>query len=319
MNQSGFILLHRSILNWEWYGDINVRLLFIHLLLKANHAERNWKGEIVNRGQHITSLSTLSAETGLSIKVVRTSLKKLEKSGELGTQTGKQWTRITINNYDSYQAVDNTRGTQKGKQRAHDGHTMGTQRAHDGQQTINDNELNNDNSLKELNKGLNFITAENGGSDSQPFIIEPEKVIIEDQAKTPPDEPKKLTPRFTDAFVKFYLGKVGLPYKFTGAADGKAAKEIIDYIRKAQKEKSGRDPTDEEILNGWQFILNSYGKWEPFYQAQMKLYQINSNLPNIMANIKGITKNGKSNGIDNSPAAFTARIREAVEGARKNQ
>lgn len=31
MLEGGFILLHRSILRWEWYGDLNTARLFIHL------------------------------------------------------------------------------------------------------------------------------------------------------------------------------------------------------------------------------------------------------------------------------------------------
>lgn len=36
MLEGGFILLHRSILRWEWYGDLNTARLFIHLLLTVN-------------------------------------------------------------------------------------------------------------------------------------------------------------------------------------------------------------------------------------------------------------------------------------------
>ena len=37
MLEGGFILLHRSILRWEWYGDLNTARLFIHLLLTVNY------------------------------------------------------------------------------------------------------------------------------------------------------------------------------------------------------------------------------------------------------------------------------------------
>ncbi len=28
----GFIKLHRKIIDWEWYDDINTKTLFIHIL-----------------------------------------------------------------------------------------------------------------------------------------------------------------------------------------------------------------------------------------------------------------------------------------------
>ena len=40
MEQGGFIKLYRSMLQWEWYDDVNVKVLFLHLLLKANYEEK---------------------------------------------------------------------------------------------------------------------------------------------------------------------------------------------------------------------------------------------------------------------------------------
>ena len=74
----GWIKIHRQILNWEWYKDINVKILFIHLLLTANHQEKNWKGQLVKRGQKLTSLQHLANETGLTLQQTRTSLIKLK-------------------------------------------------------------------------------------------------------------------------------------------------------------------------------------------------------------------------------------------------
>lgn len=92
----------------------------------------------------------------------------------------------------------------------------------------------------------------------------------------------------------FYLKVTGVKYKFQGGADGKAIKNLINYIRKATEEKMGT-ATDQEILNGWRSILDKYDRWDPFFKSQLKIIQIESNLPNIIANIKGIRNNGQSN------------------------
>ena len=32
------------MLDWEWYDDINTKVLFIHLLIKSNWKEKKWRG-----------------------------------------------------------------------------------------------------------------------------------------------------------------------------------------------------------------------------------------------------------------------------------
>ena len=107
---SGWIKLHRSLTDWEWYDDINTKTLFFHLLLTANHADKKWRGMTVPRGSRWTSLDILSAETGLSVRMIRTSLNKLKSTGELtdkGQATGKVRGRmIAISKYDYYQGDD---------------------------------------------------------------------------------------------------------------------------------------------------------------------------------------------------------------------
>ena len=68
MLEGGFILLHRSILRWEWYGDLNTARLFIHLLLTVNYEPQRWQGIAVERGQRVASLAKLADETGLTVK-----------------------------------------------------------------------------------------------------------------------------------------------------------------------------------------------------------------------------------------------------------
>lgn len=109
MIEQGFIKVHRSMLKWEWYDDIYTTRLFIHLLLTANYDERSWRGVVVKRGQRVCSYDTLSKETGLSVRSIRTALKRLESTGEVTKQSNAQYSIITANNYDKYQgATDET-------------------------------------------------------------------------------------------------------------------------------------------------------------------------------------------------------------------
>ena len=60
MLNEGFILLHRSMLQWEWYGDEGAARVFIHLLLTANYRPQHWCGLKIRRGQRVASVATVS-------------------------------------------------------------------------------------------------------------------------------------------------------------------------------------------------------------------------------------------------------------------
>jgi len=121
---SGWIKLHRSILEWEWYSDKNTKSVFIHLLLTANIENKKWHGIEILRGQSFTSIQSLSKDLKLTIKQTRNCLTKLKSSGEIGIQGASNGTMITICNYESYQDIEKQNGKQTGKQRANKGQLL---------------------------------------------------------------------------------------------------------------------------------------------------------------------------------------------------
>lgn len=106
-NSQGWIKLHRSILDWEWYDDPNTKIVFLHLLLKANHKDKAYKGVLVKRGEVVTGRLVLSAELRLSEQQIRTSLNRLKSTNEITIKTTNKNSVITIVNYDLYQEVEN--------------------------------------------------------------------------------------------------------------------------------------------------------------------------------------------------------------------
>jgi len=84
----------------------------------------------------------------------------------------------------------------------------------------------------------------------------------------------------------FILEKLGVKAKID-ALQGKALKNIIKYLKSNIKEK----PTSEQaICDAFEIIFQKYDRWGKFYQDQLKLNQIDSNLINIIK----LIKNGKS-------------------------
>lgn len=100
---AGWIMSHRSKLDWEWFTDYKTAHLFEYLLLSASHNRFKFKGTTFNAGQLPFGLSVASERSGLSVQMIRTSLKKLELTGEITKKSSTQGTVITILNWDKYQ------------------------------------------------------------------------------------------------------------------------------------------------------------------------------------------------------------------------
>jgi len=102
---NGWIKIHRKILEWEWYSDVNTFKLFFHLLIMANHKEKKYRGILVKKGEVMTGQEKLSNETSLSRQNVRTSLERLKSTNEITIKTSSQGSIIQLVNYDKYQLV----------------------------------------------------------------------------------------------------------------------------------------------------------------------------------------------------------------------
>ena len=119
----GYIKLYRQVMKWEWYDDANTFRLFIHLLLKANYEDAQWRGLTIKRGQLFTSIGHLSHELKISNKAIRIALDKLIKTKEVASEGANNGTMITICKYDSYQSSFNTEGQAEGQTRGERGAT----------------------------------------------------------------------------------------------------------------------------------------------------------------------------------------------------
>ena len=102
--ERGYIKLFRKIAEWQWYDDLPTKVLYIHLLLKANWEEKKWHGTTIKRGELKTSVGHLAKECGLSEKQVRTAKEKLESTGEIIVEATNKYTKIIVVNYDDYQS-----------------------------------------------------------------------------------------------------------------------------------------------------------------------------------------------------------------------
>lgn len=115
---TGWIKLHRSLKDWEWYDDHNATRLLLHLLVSVNYEDKQWKGQTIKAGSLVTSWEVLANQVGLSIKQVRTAMSKLERSKEVTRYTTNKWQTITLIKWEKLQGFDSEHGRQTVTQRA---------------------------------------------------------------------------------------------------------------------------------------------------------------------------------------------------------
>lgn len=88
--------------DWEWYENTNVFRLFYHCLLHTNLEDKRYCGKEIKAGQFVSSITRISAETGLTESQVRTALKKLKDTGYISTKSTNKYTIYTVNEYQKY-------------------------------------------------------------------------------------------------------------------------------------------------------------------------------------------------------------------------
>jgi hypothetical protein len=118
LQMSGWIKLHKTLKDWEWYDDHNATRLLVHLLLSVNYEDKTWKGQTIKAGSCVTSWENLAKEIGLSVKQTRTAMAKLEASKEVARYTTNKWQAISLVKWDKLQVECGKEGKQQGTQRA---------------------------------------------------------------------------------------------------------------------------------------------------------------------------------------------------------
>ncbi len=102
---NGYIKINRDILGWRWYHDINVKSVFLHILLNANYEDSEFQNVNVERGEWVTTLGTIESDLKLTKQQVRTAIDKLKSTGEITCRKYSRFLVITVVSYDLYQST----------------------------------------------------------------------------------------------------------------------------------------------------------------------------------------------------------------------
>ena len=114
----------------------------------------------------------------------------------------------------------------------------------------------------------------------------------------------KIFSQMVDRYNDFCINRMGMGAKMN-AHQGKALKSIIEYLALQIKNKKGAITEEDlkvDVLNAWEYILNNWGQVNGYYAEQIKLSQIDSNLPNILMQLRN---NKKSNRDEKFAATYS--------------
>ena len=114
--EQGFIKLHRSILDWEWFDDNITFKVFVYLLLNAQWEDFRYRGYEVPRGSLVIGRKRMSKELRMSEQSIRTSLNHLKSTNEITIQSTNKFSLVTIVNWDKYQGKDDENNQQTNQQ-----------------------------------------------------------------------------------------------------------------------------------------------------------------------------------------------------------
>ena len=106
----GYIHLHRSLTEWQWYTNERVKSVFLHLLIRCNWQDRKWMDLDIPAGSFVTSTVALASELGLSRSALVRALDILKRSGEITVKADSQRTAITLTNWAKYQCEQDEAG-----------------------------------------------------------------------------------------------------------------------------------------------------------------------------------------------------------------
>ena len=285
-DNKGWICLHRSILNWEWWSDQNTFRLFIYCLLMANHEDRKWQGKVIERGSFITTLANIKQQTKLSLQQVRTSLAKLQETGEINIKTTNQNTHITICNYAFYQdKKDNEQQT-------------------DNKQITNEQQTDN-----KHNNNYNNINNNNNGNNITRAHAREEVPAPENENE---NSKENLRVILLETFEEHFLKKMGTEYVPQWATQTEDSMAVRDFIlAKMREPQNNITSTPGNFRAFTERLLDAmYNAADDFLKNKWGLHLLNKEFNQLYIRIINKKNNGNTTNKDEYIRSIISSMQE---------
>ena len=91
-----------NTLHFDWFNEFQTHHLWACFLLKANTESVAFKSTVIDKGELMVTLASLSTATGLTVSQVRTAFEKIADSNCIEIKPNDKYAVIRIINYDKY-------------------------------------------------------------------------------------------------------------------------------------------------------------------------------------------------------------------------
>lgn len=126
----GWVRIHRKLIEASWFNKSEYVHLWLYLLLKVNHKDKEVfignEKVLVKRGQLLTSRSKLADAVHVQENKIYRILKCFENEHQIEQRKTSRYTVISIVNYDTYQKSEQINEQQMNSKRTADEQPMNT-------------------------------------------------------------------------------------------------------------------------------------------------------------------------------------------------
>lgn len=239
---NGYIAIHRQIEKWEWYTDIPTKVLFLHLLIKAQHEDINFRGQTIKRGQLVTSRKKLSEETGLSEQQIRRAINNLQNTQEITSKATNKNTLITIEKYAQYQLTKNKNNQQNNQQTTNN--ATNKQPTNNQPTNNNVNNINNNNNTQKKN-------IKRKGYSVEEQIAKIESKVLQEDLQDFVTMRQTIKDPITDRGMKILINKLA---KLSEGNENKAHELLEEAIEKNWKSVYPKDERQRKSKKQNEFL-----------------------------------------------------------------
>jgi hypothetical protein len=106
--KKGFVAIDRNIENWKWYSDAVTFRVWMHILIKCNYGEGNFRGIEIKPGQWFTSYDHMADSLKISKSQARTAISHLKLTHEIACDNARSGLLITVINWEKYNFSKNS-------------------------------------------------------------------------------------------------------------------------------------------------------------------------------------------------------------------
>lgn len=345
----GWVKVHRGIMDSKLWQNPNDLKIWLWMTLKASVKLRSLKLKIgkgcrtvvIERGEFIFGRNKASEELSLDPSLIYRAIQRFESEGLVSIESNNQYSIVKLLKFDEEQCNEDEEYFEIEEDRTTYEQPMNNQRTSNEQPT-NSQRTTNEHKQEGLDstEGKKSKEGEEGGI-APAKAAAPLNNLLPDENQNgeadpnplsgAPPSPKKRKPpehlhgRFLEIYDRWMKDSMGQPAKL-GAAEGQAAKTLINHLRKMVNEQATRDriimdepAVEEKILNGWSWFLGRYDHIEPFFQPNfLRLIDINSKFPILFNQAKNGTGKQQTNR-NGSSAVRTAQAASDIIDQRASR